>query len=344
MIQLRKRLPVDLSGVLGVAPFFMAKTLGSYAIAESRLRAAGEDGHPEPFAEALLGHEDIARVGEGAWGYEFDVQTRWAFYPAGSSNLISTVFCSRGLACAGIVCGRPDWVGELHKSADFIRRTLQGPAGWFRYTADSDRLVHNANLLGAAVVAASGRLRGDRQMVSEALRAALISVEAQDANGGWPYGVGAGLGWQDSFHTAYNLDALLHVWLATREQRVHDALSVGAATWSEAFFSADGAPAYYVDGSGPRDIHSAGTAIDVAARLAQRGLCRPELARTVLAWTDAHLVAADGTTYFAERNGKVDHRHFVRWGDAHLALGRASVALMEAGFFDPLEAALEGVG
>lgn len=341
VIQLRKRSPLDLAGVLGVSPFFMAKTLASFAIADARLVASGRHGEPESFATALLERDDVARGGDGSWGYEFDVQTRWAFYPAFSPNLIATVFCARGLATAGLVSRNVAWVHEFHSAATYLRTSLLTKDGWFRYTPDSSRLVHNANLLGAGVVAASGRMSGDEQAVDLAVSAALVSVAEQDQDGGWPYGVGPGLSWRDNFHTAYNLDALLLVWLASADPRVGRALSAGAAAWADAFFDSEGAPAYYAGGSGPRDIHSAGTAIDVASRLAQRGLCDGALAPRVAEWTHGHLVSPDGTTYYAERNGRIDRRHFVRWGDGHLAIAQSSLALTQAHVTDPLEAAIE---
>ena len=107
VIQLRKRSRVDLAPVLGVRPFLMAKTVGTFLAAEARRFAAGaQDADPHGVAEVLLGDSTIARLADGSWGYEFDVQTRWAFYPAGSANLIATYFCARGLGEAGLVLRR----------------------------------------------------------------------------------------------------------------------------------------------------------------------------------------------------------------------------------------------
>ena len=90
--------------------------------------------------------------GDGAWGYEFDVQTRWAHYLAGSPNLIATFFVGRGLAAAGACFGDAAMVERARQSAGFLaeplfRRTKEGRP-FFAYTPDSPRLVHNANLWG----------------------------------------------------------------------------------------------------------------------------------------------------------------------------------------------------
>jgi len=341
VIQLRKRSRADLAPLLGIRTFLMAKTVGTFLAAEARRYAAGEDGaDPSGIAEVLLGDPDIARHADGAWGYEFDVQTRWAFYPAGSANIIATYFCARGLGEAGVVCDEPRWIESMHDSARFVERVLGTSEGWFRYTVDSDVLVHNANLLGAGLVACSGGLGSDDAMVERALSAALVSVRAQSEDGSWPYGARTDLTWRDNFHTAYDLDGLLSVWLATGDVVVERAMRRGAERWAGTFFEPDGAPRYYDHKAEPYDVHSAGTAIDVASRLAACGIGTGELAERVAEWTRAHLIASDGSTYYQLSGGRVDRRHFVRWGDAHVALGMASLRCLQVGAHLPLEHAL----
>ena len=345
VIQLRKRFWVDLAPALAVRPFLMAKTVGTFLAAEARRLAAGaQDADPRGVAGVLLGDSTIARLEDGSWGYEFDVQTRWAFYPAGSANLIATYFCARGLGEAGLVLGESAWLDRMRTSAGFVDRTLRSDAGWFRYTVDSDVLVHNANLLGAGLVASAGAAARDGGMVERAVRAAQISIEAQGADGSWPYGARAGLEWCDNFHTAYNLDGLLSVWLASGDQRVEESLRRGSEYWVSRFFEADGAPRYFDRTAEPFDVHSAGTAIDVASKLAAFGFDTGDTARIAAEWTRKHLVAPDGTTYYQWSPLRVDRRHFVRWGDAHVAMGFASLLCLDADVLPPLEASIVEAG
>jgi len=343
-IQLRKRMPIEMGGLLGVEPFVMAKTVGCALAAAARY--GDSDAIP-----ALTGALEVAAgsLGGGAFGYEFDVQTRWAFYPAGSPNLIATVFVARGLASAGVAFGTPSLVVEAARSAEFVRDSLHAaaPSPYYRYTLTSQRLVHNANFLGAGLVAMAATLGGQdasrASVTSAATAAALSSIEAQRDDGSWLYGTDTVLDWSDNFHTAYNLDGLLQVWLATGDDRVRTSLDRGVRHWRADFFGPEGEPKYYPSKPLPYDIHSAGTAIDVAARLASWGWDTGELAERVAAWTERHLVdPASGATYFQKRHNRTDKRHFVRWGDAHLALGRASLALLREGRRDPLEVAVAG--
>lgn len=337
-IQLRKRSPVEIARVLGVAPFVMAKTAGCM------LSAAAREGR---FEDARMASDVLyateGHLGEGAWGYEFDVQTRWAFYPAGSPNLIATVFVARGLGAAGIAMRDSTFCEELAASAHFLMGSLHSGAAepHFRYTLTTHRLVHNASLLGAGLVGMDGALRGDGDAVEKALAAAQTTISAQREDGSWPYGEGSSLGWSDNFHTAYNLDGLLQVWLATGDRGVREALDRGIAHWVSDFFGPAGEPKYYPHKAHPYDIHSAGTAVDVAARLATWGWDTGDLAERVARWTERNLVnPRTGETYYRKHRLWTDQRHFVRWGDAHWALGSSSLVLLRESRRDPLELAV----
>lgn len=343
-IQARKRCPVDLAPFLGVTPFLMAKSLGCFLAAEARdcLRT-GDTSRMSGIADLLEHDQAIARIGD-AWGYEFDVQTRWAYYPANSPNLIATVFVARGFAEAGLVAGDRSLCERAHRAARYLLNNHVTEHGWCRYTPTSSVLVHNANLLGAGLFAVAGRLFDDTELVEASLRAAQVSAAAQLADGSWSYGEGESLSWCDNFHTAYNLDGLAQVWAVTRDADLRGVLDRGAAFWRDAFFDCEGAPAYFAHGSVPYDIHCAGTAMDVGARLGMLGVETGGLAHRVLEWTRANLLAEDGSTYYRKGKARVDRRHFVRWGDAHVALGRSALALAEANAMSPLEMFLSAAG
>lgn len=334
VIQARRRLPIDLAPILRIEPFVMSKAVGCQLSSTSRQFAAGEMG-AEDYADRAGECGDFLLANrmssdEPVWGYEFDVQTRWAHYPVGTPNVIATVFVVRGLLESHAV--RPDatFVRAAQEAVSWVTARLMRQRGSSRYIAylpSSDVLVHNANLLASGILALSGRILGDERHMLNATECALTSVQAQREDGSWPYGEGSGLTWADNFHTAYNLDGLLQVWLATDDPRIRRSLELGVHHWVRDFFEADGAPKYYPDRPSPYDIHSAATAVDVGFRLASWGLCEPELAGRVAGWTRANLLDSQGWTYYRKSGRRVDRRNFVRWGDAHWGLALGSEAL-----------------
>jgi hypothetical protein len=341
-IQVRKRTPLDLAPLLGVEPFTMAKAAGTFLAAAAR-NPDTKESLADCEALAALARQADGCLGDGRWGYEFDVQTRWAYYPAGSPNLIATYFCGRGFGEAGARHNRSDWLGELHAAADFLAAehyldASDGPR--FRYLAGTDRLVHNANLLGAGLVGASAALRSDERLLGVARRAADTTIAAQRDDGSWPYGSGDSLGWEDNFHTAYNLDGLLLLWLSTGgDDAIAQVLERGAKHWAHDYFGPDGAPWYSPERHFPLDIHSAGTAMDVGARLASWGFLDPALPSLVEKWTLANLYDATNhkVLYQISRWYGRDHRVFPRWGGGHFAVGRASIGLLPGEERSPIE-------
>jgi hypothetical protein len=283
LVQAVRRSPVNLRPLLGIGPRRMAAATGLAATAASRLAA-------EPFwAERRdhLGRLTAARQlrhgpARGLWGYEFDVQTRWAAYGAGSANAIATVMAARGCLDAGGLDGE-----RRALLADALLRCLWRGT-YFAYTPDSDVLVHNANLLVAALAA---RLAGDpatavpaRAALRRAAAAAVATaVAGQRPDGSWPYGEGRGLGWVDGYHTAYSLLALddAAALLGAKEGRA--ALERGARFYFGRLF--DGAVPRFLAGprAGPSDVNNVATGLRAAVWGAARGYVPGDLPRQVLA-------------------------------------------------------------
>lgn len=348
VIQIRKRTPFDLGSFIGVTPFVMAKAVAGFLSGHARVCAArGESVQGLPKAEALVRAlmDSDGCLGSGAWGYEFDVQTRWGYYPAGSPNIIATVFVGNALLEAGIVFDRSDWVELACSASKCLRQRFLAPASLhetpvFRYTEDTDRVVHNANLLGAGFVAVVAALEGDSGSVSMALNAALFSARRQDQSGRWSYGDGPDLRWADNFHTAYDLRGAAQVLAALPDPELSRFVDAGVSYWVEHFFGVDGRPYYFDDASGPLDVHCGATGVEVAALLALEGYPTSSVCSACERWMSENLVGPDGATRYQIRGRFRDSRHFVRWGDAHWAAGKGAEELMNHDVAHPVSKVL----
>ncbi|MDO4255465.1 MAG: hypothetical protein Q4C81_10055 [Kocuria sp.] len=243
----------------------------------------------------------LAERGAGPWGYEFDVQTRWAFYPAGSPNVVATTFALRAFQATG----------RLAEVSPGVERWLEGQfhEGYFRYTTTSDRLVHNGSLLAAESLAMLG---GDRTKIQSAIDR---TVEAQQPDGSWPYGVGPGLEWIDSFHTIYNLDSLWALDQAgfTTGQAMQD----GLRFWAEYCLDQNGLPLYYADAKNvSHDVHNVATTVGFLARAVGRGWGIPNPQPAV-----EHLLSLQGDDGgFRNLGTGLPH---MRWNQGHATLALA---------------------
>ncbi|MFJ4267047.1 hypothetical protein ACIPY1_10890 [Paenarthrobacter nicotinovorans] len=226
----------------------MSKSLALFSMAAANL---GDFELANSLADDLL-----ATTSGGPWGYEFDVQTRWAHYPAGSPNVIATSFAIRALSALNRLPEVSD------QTREWLRSLRRGP-GYFAYTPMSDRLIHNGSLLAAESLM---RLGESPEVVADAVE---VSVRAQRPDGSWPYGSGKDLEWIDNFHTAYVLESLHYLKShGLVDERV---LELGVSYWLHNLFLPTGEPLYFASSKSPStDIHNVATAASAMATLGLR--------------------------------------------------------------------------
>jgi hypothetical protein len=195
-----------------------------------------------------------------AWGYDFDVQTRFFYYPAGTPNTIATCFALRTLLTAPPdVCPR----AVVDAALRFLLERLlveDDEAPYFRYLEQSPALIHNANVMSASLVGEVALRHDDKHLERLALRTLDTTLRAQRPDGSWPYADVGGQGWIDNFHTAYVLEALARV--ERLSPSIAPAIERGVAYWERHFFEEDGTPKYWPHRRWPLDAQCFAQAID----------------------------------------------------------------------------------
>jgi hypothetical protein len=267
----------------------------------------------------------------GLWGYEFDVQTRWGFYGEGSPNIVATSFAGHG--CLDGKSADDERVAWLARGLlDHLWRGY-----YFAYTPCSEVLIHNANLLGAALAARLSELphleAGLRDALQEAASLAVsTAVRFQRADGSWAYGEGRGLDWVDGYHTAYSLLSLDEVYTRGLADEAASALERGTQFYFTCMFDG-GRPVFFAghDG-GPSDINNVATGLRAAVWGARRGSVAPTFPADVFRFLRAQYWH-DGRYFRASANRlrPASRLDYPRWAgapglDALTALAAGGVA------------------
>jgi hypothetical protein len=322
LVQLHARSPLDFRPLYRRSHPLIPKALGLYGTVGLRIHRLTGDPVARALAlDALDVLMDDRTAGDRAWGYHWDVQTRWSFYPAHSPNIVVTATSAMALHEAGRWTGRDDMRARARAAAEWVLEQLYLPdEEMFVYHPGTRVLIHNANLLGAALVhEVLGADSAAREAVS---RSVARTLAQQSPDGSWPYGEGGNLGWVDSFHSANVLDSLCRVSGVGRG--VAEALQRGARHY-ERFFDASGRARLWADRPYPEDAHSAGTGMSALATLMERGLASRELLERVARRTlRANL--RDGHAVYRRYRWLRTRVHYIRWADAHVALGLADGA------------------
>jgi hypothetical protein len=316
VIQLHARLPVDIRPLSRRTHRRIAKALALFAMADLRLARLGAP-EAEGRAEAALARLSADRsAGAAAWGYPWDMQTRWSFYEEGSPNVVATAFAIAALAEGGHA-ERADAAARWVQDALYV-----DDLGVYGYHPGSRSVIHNASLLGARAASMIGE--SDPRVRPAVDRAVERTLAAQNPDGSFPYGEGPGLEWVDSFHTAYVLECLAD--LEGVDGAIRPAVERGLDHWRAHFFDARGRALLRPDRAFPEDAHSAGSALTALVRLHAAGFDTADLLERVAKRTADAMVRGSHAIHRRYRWGPTRVR-YVRWADGHVALGLANAAL-----------------
>ena len=331
--QLHARSPVDIRRLYRHTHPFVPKALALFGSTGLRINALTGDERARQLAlhalDVLAADE---RAGPNAWGYHWDVQTRWSFYPAGSPSVVNISFAVAALLEAERDAGRADLGDRARAAARWVLDNLWiEPDGFFAYHPHSRANIHNANLLGAWLVWAA--LGNDPVVRERALRAVERTAADQRRDGSWPYGEGeTNLGWTDSFHSGYVLICLER--LRSLDPGIEDAVARGARFY-ERFFGPLGEARLWSHRPYPEDGHSAGTALSALALLLRCGHIERELLERVAQRLLQSGIRSGHVLFRRYRFGLRSFVEYARWCDAHAALGLADAALVMSHRDDP---------
>lgn len=331
--QLHARAPFDVRRIYRRGHELIPKTLALFGTTALRAHALGSDARASGLAlDALELLRDDRRAGEAPWGYPWDVQTRWSFYPAHSPSIINCAFAVGALLEGERALGRTD-LGERARAAArwVIDELWIEPEGVFAYHPYSRANIHNANLLGAWLAWAA--LGDEADVRDRVIRAIDRALTGQNKDGSWPYGdTKIDLRWADSFHTGYVLTCLER--MRELDAAIGDAVARGVAFYRR-FFGPRGESRLFADQPYPEDGHSAGTALTTLAVLLRRQLVESELLECVAARVLESGIRRGHGVFRRYRRGLRSSVAYLRWCDGHLALGLVDTATALAGRKDP---------
>jgi hypothetical protein len=186
-----------------------------------------------------------------------------------------------------------------------------------------DGCIHNANVLGAWLLARIYKHTGEEKLYSLAKKAIGFTVKYQTPEGGWDYGVAKKFGWIDSFHTGYVLESLNGYQKATGDKSYEENIVRGFRYFKSNFFGGDGTPKYYNTKTYPIDIQCASQGIQTLVLLEEYDGFSTEIAPKVAKWTLDHMQSSKGYFYFRKYPMIINKTPMFHWGQATMlsALG-----------------------
>jgi len=320
--QALKALPVNLRPLLLVRKTLNAKGLGLLlAGIVRRGRTTGGESYVEAaraLAELLLTLRTPGYRG-ACWGYPFPWQSRAFYLPRGTPTIVNTAFVAHALLDVSRFLKEERYFAVARSACTFVLRDLarteEGDGFCFSYTPIDRLEVHNANLLGAGLLARVGSMTREAELLDTARRSARWTLRRQHGSGAWWYAEPAYQHWIDSFHTGFVLESLRHVILGAGLEEAREPLARGHRFFLDRFFEVDGAPRYSHDRKGPTDIHCPTQALVTMCDLWDVEPAPRLLARTSR-WLLTHMRAPEGYFYFRRGRFGPNRIPYMRWGQA----------------------------
>ncbi|HAU85582.1 MAG TPA: delta-aminolevulinic acid dehydratase [Lachnospiraceae bacterium] len=338
MIQLFKRNPVNLRKLFLIPKQYNAKGIGLflqgycnlYRAVKLRPQLSSLYGNLEgiiakihELAELLISLRSKGNYHGACWGYNFDWQARLYFlFPKETPTIVATNFCATALMEAYEITNERKYLETALSSAKFVtddlHRSEQREGFLFSYSPlPGNDTVYNASLLGSRLLSYCYKYTGDEEYKMLAKESIVACCKGQRADGAWVYGLKPFQNWVDSFHTGYNLDALIAYQECTGDMEFKSYIDTGFDYYIHHHFDAHHEPKYYDTKKYPIDIHCPGQLFVSLYRLHKLANYR-ELADAVLMWTIKNMQDRKGYFYYQLKKGVSSKISYMRWSNAFM--------------------------
>ena len=340
-IQFFKRSPVNLRKLSFVPKGYNAKALGLFASGLIGLRKLDD---ARRLLDVLMGMNCSGYAGI-SWGYNFDWQARAFYVPVGKPNMVTTVFVANAfldylaapVKSVSLLIGM-NLTGQADKrrltQIDTNQKYLKIAEGackfilnelvvfednnrlCFGYIPGEDARVHNANMLGAALLGRVYEITMDEDLLDKSRKAMAYSVEALNNDGSWPYGERSHHRFVDNFHTGFNLVSL-KAWMdSTGEDHWEKELQRAYHFFLKALWLEDGRPKYYNNSLYPIDIHCSAQGIVTCLKLKEYDERSLDLAKQIAIWPIENMQDKTGFFYYQKTRWYTNKIPYIRWSQA----------------------------
>ena len=315
-IQLFKRSPLNLRKLGFVHKAYNAKGLSLFA---SGLIKLGRLDEAKNFLDKLramkcLGYNGIS------WGYNFPWQARAFYVPVGTPNMVTTVFVANAFLDYFDTTQKDEFLEIGEKSCNFILEHLvlfeDEKNICFAYIPGKEARVHNANMLGAALLGRLYKQTKNKTYLEKSMKAMFYSMQALTDTYLWPYGERNHHNFIDNFHTGFNLVSLKNWMDFTQNHIWEDKLQKAYKKYLNIFWIKNGCPKYYHNKIYPIDIHCSAQGIVTCLKLKKYDPGSESIAKKIACWAIENMQDNKGYFYYQKTKWYINKIPYIRWSQA----------------------------
>jgi hypothetical protein len=328
-----RRFPLNLRPLLGVRKGHSTKGMGFLARGFMRMATATNEqiwaDKAEYCLQWLIEHQAQGYSG-ACWGNHFDYQSRSFYLPKNVPTIVWTSLIGHAFLDGYDHFKKDQYLHIAASACEHIMKDLEkypdGDGVCISYIPTGKSLVHNANTLGASLLARTSSYTHNHPCRELARKAIQYAAQYQRPDASWWYGQKDNLHWVDNFHTAYVLDCFKFYSDSTGDNRFDDKMMKGYEYWKKTFFLADGTPRYYDYKTLPLDIQCSSQAIDTLVFFHDRDPESLPRALKVAQWTIEHMQDPSGYFYYRRYSPWIVNKTpTLHWGQATMMCALAGL-------------------
>lgn len=343
--QTLKRLPINLRPLLGIRKGYNPKGLGLFLSSYLKLYSVYRTNNYLQTIENIISLLEKARCtgySGHCWGFNFDWQSETFLIKKGTPTIVNTTFIAHALLDAYEIFGEDHFFEMARSSCNFILHDLYifkcDGTICFSYNPLDRSKIHNANVLGAGLLARVYSINKEDKLLDFAGKAVSYTINRQNENGSWYYGESrqekgywqkgengteyqkdvryrGNVSYIDSYHTGFVLENISDFMKFIGDYSHIETIKKGVDFYENNFFLEDGTPKYFYDRTYPIDIHSSAQAIITFSKLKDISN-RNHVLEGIVHWMIDNMQDRRGQFYF--RKGRVFKNKipFIRWSQA----------------------------
>ena len=264
-----------------------------------------------------------------SWSNHFDFVSRGGSYTKDDPIIVWTSLIGHAYLEAFEITG-DQWYLDIAQSACNwileLPREKTAHGNCISYLAHVQSSIHNANMLGASLLARTAKHSGNQECLRVARSAMEYSCSRQLPDGSWWYAEAPKYHWIDNFHTGYNLNSLDFYLDARGDEEFRPNLDSGLEYYKTHFFEDSGRPKYYHTRTYPVDIQCVAQSIETLALFSARP-AMPGTGGKVAGWATQNMQDPKGYFYYRQYPLMKAKTPMLHWGQATMFKGLADLFL-----------------
>jgi peptidoglycan/xylan/chitin deacetylase (PgdA/CDA1 family) len=260
-----------------------------------------------------------------SWGYNFAWQARAFYVPKGKPTMVTTVFVANAFLDYYDITGDIEALGIAINCCEFILHNLvlfeEEEKLCFGYIPREEARIHNANMLGAALLGRVYSYTFRPELLEKSRKAMQYSLDALNKDFSWPYGELHHHQFIDNFHTGFIRVALKDWMDACDEYKWEDKLQNAYRYFLDNFWQQDGCPKYYHNALYPIDIHCSAQGMVTCERLKDYDSRSMDMAYKIGRWAITNMHDRAGYFYYQKTKFFTNTIPYIRWSQAWMMYG-----------------------